>query len=287
MSVTGAPLERHWHIDGLDLYGLEWGEPDGHPVLALHGWQDNAASFSRLAPQLQGCRVIAIDLSGQGKSSFRSADSSYQIWDDLPQLDRLVELLGWDQFSLLGHSRGAIIATLFAAVRASRIDRLVLLDAIFPRPAAEADFVAQLASYLDQRMLASQVSLRTYPERQVAVAARAKQDFSIDAAETLASRGLSGEAGAGWYWRNDPRLRGASAVKMTTGQIQSVLNAVTAPVLLLVASEGVMKEYDFQAVLAESSINIDIEYVVGGHHFHMEPLVDEWVATIRKFLGIH
>ncbi len=38
--------------DGLTYAGLEWGDPDGYPILALHGWLDNALSFSVLAPFL-------------------------------------------------------------------------------------------------------------------------------------------------------------------------------------------------------------------------------------------
>ena len=36
--------------DGLTYAGLEWGDPDDYPILALHGWLDNALSFSVLAP---------------------------------------------------------------------------------------------------------------------------------------------------------------------------------------------------------------------------------------------
>ena len=49
--------------DGLRYTGLEWGPQDGVPIMALHGWLDNALSFSVVAPQLAGYRVIALDLS--------------------------------------------------------------------------------------------------------------------------------------------------------------------------------------------------------------------------------
>jgi hypothetical protein len=37
-------------------------------VIALHGWLDNANSFARLAPQLKGLRIVALDLAGHGYS---------------------------------------------------------------------------------------------------------------------------------------------------------------------------------------------------------------------------
>ena len=46
------------------LRGLRWGRPGNTPILALHGWLDNAASFSRLAPLLLDVDVVAIDLPG-------------------------------------------------------------------------------------------------------------------------------------------------------------------------------------------------------------------------------
>ncbi len=65
--------------DGLTYAGIEWGEPDGYPILALHGWLDNALSFSVLAPFLSEYRLIALDLSGQGLSDHRSLDATYHI----------------------------------------------------------------------------------------------------------------------------------------------------------------------------------------------------------------
>ena len=114
------------------LSALRLGNPAGRKVLALHGWLDNAASFAYLAPLLAGYHVVALDLTGHGLSARRSADASYHIWDDLPEILGVLEVLGWDRFDLMGHSRGAIISTLLASAFPERVQHLVLLDAVMP-----------------------------------------------------------------------------------------------------------------------------------------------------------
>ena len=100
--------------DGLSYAGLEWGDPNGYPIVALHGWLDNALSFSVMAPFLCKYRLIALDLSGQGLSDHRSSDATYHIWDDVPQLLSVIASLGLDELVVMGHSRGAAIAVLLA-----------------------------------------------------------------------------------------------------------------------------------------------------------------------------
>ena len=88
-----APREIALSADGLRYAGLEWGNPGGYPILALHGWLDNALSFASLAPLLTDYRMIALDLSGQGLSDHRSPDATYHIWDDIPQLLSIIKQL--------------------------------------------------------------------------------------------------------------------------------------------------------------------------------------------------
>ena len=59
MTADGFPTERQLDINGLNYALRCWGDADHPPILAVHGWLDNAASFDVIAPRL------ARDHSGQ------------------------------------------------------------------------------------------------------------------------------------------------------------------------------------------------------------------------------
>ena len=77
---------RTFESNGVQLAAKEWGTPEGKPVIALHGWLDNANSFDKMLPFLEGMHVIAVDMAGHSQSGFRSADSGYDIWHDVSSL---------------------------------------------------------------------------------------------------------------------------------------------------------------------------------------------------------
>ena len=281
--TTREPEHRHWHVNALEVAGLSWGDPGARPVLALHGWLDNAASFSMLAPLLPDHHVVAVDLTGQGQSDWRSANGTYQIWDDLPELLGILYALGWEEFDLIGHSRGAIIATLLAATLPERVGRLVLLDAITPAPVEEAAFADQLRRFLEDKQRLQNRQNRVYPTIEEAVASRRQRGLSAAAAKVLAERNLRPCAG-GFTWTTDPRLQGASAVKLTAGQIQAVLERLAMPTLLLLAEEGIGHASEAADLARRHVRDLEVASIAGGHHFHMEQGVTELAGRIRRFL---
>lgn len=277
------PRSLSWMVNGLRLEGLCWGDATGRPLLCLHGWLDNAASFSLLAPLLEGYHVVAVDLTGHGRSSRRSADAGYQVWDDLPELDGLVAQLGWDQFNLMGHSRGAVIGSLFASTRPQRIRRLVLLDAVMPRPVAEAAFPVQMARFMaDKKRLLNRDS-RVFVSFAEAVRTREDTGLTEQAARLLVERNLKACAG-GYTWTIDPRLQGASAVKLTGGQIRAVLEKLTMPTLLLLAAETYVTRPELAADARRYVAQLTVEAVEGGHHFHMEAGAAHVARRVMEFL---
>jgi pimeloyl-ACP methyl ester carboxylesterase len=284
LGVHRPAIPLQWRVNGLELAGLSWGKATEKPVLALHGWLDNAASFARLAPLLTGYHVVAPDLTGHGRSARRSADASYQIWDDLPELLGIIDILRWDVFDLVGHSRGAIIATLLASAFPERVRRLVLLDAVAPDAVDEERFPNQLrAALLDKQHLMNK-SNRTFPTLEAAVASRATRGLSASAARLLAERNLH-ESAEGVEWMTDPRLRGASAVKMTRGQIQAVLAALRMPALLLLAKDTPVQYRDVADWALRFIEELTVLEISGGHHFHMESCAGEVASHLRTFLS--
>jgi pimeloyl-ACP methyl ester carboxylesterase len=282
MTCT-APVALRWQINGLQIAGLSWGEPGGKPLLMLHGWLDNAASFSMLAPLLADYHVVALDLTGHGLSDKRSADAGYQIWDDLPEILGVLDALGWDQFDLLGHSRGAIISTLLASTVPERVQQLVLLDALSPQPIADAEFPGQMRKFLQDKKRLLQREPRIFATLDQAVTARRERGLPQVAAQLIVERNLRA-SGNGFTWTTDARLHGASAAKLTAAQNRAVFEALTMPTLLLLADEGVGRHQEAVDAARASVGDLLVEQVVGGHHFHMEPGVDAVAERIRRFL---
>ena len=281
--MSSQPRQLQWQIDDLTIAGMVWGDESNPPLLALHGWLDNAASFALLAPLITNRQVVALDLTGHGLSDSRSPHSGYQIWEDLPQVLGVADQLGWDEFDLLGHSRGGIISTLIAAAAPTRVRKLVLLDALLPRAVEEEAFSEQLQAWLRDRARYLDKAPPRVESLDQAIKLRAAKGLSTEAASLLMQRNLKPLNDA-FTWTTDPRLFGASAVKLTATQAISVLQSIAAPVLLMMASNGYADHPELTASAEAYLTDRVIEVVEGGHHFHMEDNAHMVAQRICRFL---
>ena len=274
------------------LCGLHWrpglSASSAHapiPTLALHGWLDNAGSFSLLAPQLPNHELLAIDMPGHGLSTHRPAPGAYNLWDDLLDILALADHLGWSTFNLLGHSRGALIAVLLAATMPERVNRLALLDGIWPMPVEADQAPTVLRRYLmDQRSVAGKEQPR-YESVSDAVSVWQKASgLHREAAELLMERGLQAHSDGGFTWRSDPRLKTGSAVKLSERQSRAFLDAVQAPVLALLASRGYGAVDNIQETLDEYA-HVRYQLLAADHHLHMGPHAASIGAALDEFLA--
>ncbi len=263
-----------------------WGEPGGQPVIALHGWLDNAGSFDLIAPLLPGCEIVALDLAGHGRSGARSVDASYNLWQDVGDLLDVLEELGWQRVTLLGHSRGAAISMLFAATFPERVDRLVLLEGGLPLTGEEDGAPENLArALLDRRALRAR-SGRVFADRRQAIAERVQGFTKVTeaAAEVLAGRSLREVAG-GFQWQADQRLKGASELRFTAGHVRAFVQRVAAPVLIVFAADSPFSSRPLYRQTTALFPRAEVLTLAGGHHFHLEGAQREIAARIRAFLA--
>lgn len=258
-----------FNLRGMRYCAKAWGRADALPVLALHGWLDNAASFDKLAPHMDSCRIVALDLPGHGLSDHCPPQAHYNIWDDLPHLLMVLDALGWSQCHVLGHSRGATVGLMLAASMPDRICSLSLLDGLLPLSFGDTDPARQLGTFLRDSISRVDRPAPVYPTQDEAVRARATRGKVPESViRPVVVRALKRHP-EGWTWRNDPRLLGASAFKLGEREKHSILHAVTQPGLLFLAEHGFAKSPEIKEQ-CELCPSLKYESCPGHHHFHMD-----------------
>lgn len=278
-------VEEFIEVNGLRLAVMHWGPSDGPPVLCLHGWLDNAHSYLPLSRQLPEHRLVALELPGHGRSQHRPPGAGYHQLDWILTVVAAADVLGFDRFSLLGHSMGAGIAALTAGTCPERIERLVLLEGTGGRSHTPEQMPEDLATYLDSERQAALVR-HAHRGARFDVAVRARLAFADPlapaSAELLCQRAVV-EAPGGVMFGHDRRLQRRWLPSMSEPQLLAFLGRIACPTLLVLADQGIA--YDQAIVERRCAAIADLTRVqlIGGHHVHMD--APERVAPhLRSFL---
>lgn len=255
------------------LAARSWGDTALPPLLALHGWLDNAGSFDRLAPLLANrWHVVALDLRGHGRSTHIADGSWYHYVDYFDEILATLDHFGWSRADLLGHSLGGTLASLFAALYPERVGDLLLIEALGPLATSPPDTLAQLRRAIDQRSGFSQRRpLRVFADLADAIVARmAANDLSETAARAIVARGVTAVAN-GVVWSSDARLTLASPQRFTEAQILSMLAGIRAPTLLVLAEPATSYlSREMMEARAAQVADISVVRLSGHHHLHLE-----------------
>ena len=282
---VNQPEELEIQTSSIRLVAKCWGNPDGLPVLAFHGWLDNAATFDNLAPLLPELRILSLDLPGHGHSDHRPSGSAYYFIDMVMDVIEVADVLGLESFSLLGHSMGAGVATYLAGTLQEKIDYIILIEGIGSIVQKPEKMPEDFRESTIQWMSRSKKQLPIYPDIESAVKARHQVGGILKSSVIpLVERGLRPVNG-GYTWRSDPILKSKSRHYFTEEQAQAFIKEITAPVLLI---EGENTEKDYWYELLQKRMphvkNLQHQIVPGGHHLHLDN--PEPVATaIREFLN--
>lgn len=282
--------ELEIEIEGGTIAARAWGPPDGRPVLCLHGWLDNAASFETLVPALASRsgphRFVAIDLPGHGHSSHRAAGASYLFIDAVADVAAVRHALGWSRCVLMGHSLGAAIACCLAGAEPDRAQAVIAIEGLGPMTDDPAQAPTRLAAALEEARSKRGKQPPVHPDLEAAATrlAQGVMRLSLPAARILCARGLAAVDG-GVRWRADPRLRWQSRLRLTEPQVIAFLSAIVAPVLFVRAQEGFFfvdgepLRQRMDCIRALSTVSLP-----GTHHLHLDA-PDPVADAIAGFLA--
>lgn len=259
---------RQFDIHGINIAALEWSE-GGLPVIALHGWLDNAASFIPLAPYLDDTHLLALDLPGHGHSEHLPPACGYHLADNCRWVVAAADAMGWNKFVLLGHSMGAAAATITAAAIPERVTGLALIDGLGPMALSPEQEIERLKQLFTTEHIKHN---RPFKDRETAVKLRQRMGrfpISSEAARLIIERGME-DTGAGFVWRHDPRLKGPNTHYYDEAQAEGLLRAIETETLLISAEDGAFKDWRGFEKRKDCVSRLEHRVLPGGHHLHME-----------------
>ncbi len=277
--------ERNFNVNGLDFSAQHWPVENGIPVIALHGWLDNSASFTRLASHLKGVDLLALDLAGHGQTDHRVGFRPYHLWDDISEILQIADAMGWQKFSLLGHSRGAIIATFLAGAFPERVQQLALIEGVFTEPSDPNQAPEKLAQSINKTYALQHKPLRVFTSIDSAIKARINGLFplSLGAAEALTTRGVKAAEG-GYTWSTDQLLFAPSSISLSNEQINAFIEVVAEKSKVILAEDGLLNIFPDYIDSLKNFPALDVERLAGGHHLHMEEQAKMVADIVSDFL---
>ena len=130
--------------DGRVLSGLQWGEGAPRAVL-VHGGAQNAHTWDTVALALWPLPLLAIDLPGHGRSSWRP-DGDYGPRNNADDLAVMLDASAPDAELLVGMSLGGLTVTSVAARHPGLVRRLVVIDVT---PGVTRDKAAEVHAFIE------------------------------------------------------------------------------------------------------------------------------------------
>ena len=236
--------EQRIVANGLEHHVILW-EPDGPPpaetVLCLHGFLDVGWSWRQVAERLvaRGRRVVAFDWRGHGESAWIAPGGYYHFMDYVADLAALVEALVPGPLHLVGHSMGGTAAALHAGAFPERVEKLVLLEGLGPRPDEDAAPAERTAAWVkalrrvhgrEEKVLGS---LEEALERMRVQNPELPDELGLE----LAARSTRRVEG-GWIWAFDPLHRTRGPYPFQVERFLAHVRAITAPTLLIEGERG-------------------------------------------------
>ena len=128
MLETFVPMQIK--TSGASIHLLKGGS--GSPLLLLHGYPQTHVMWHKIAPRLaETFTVVLADLRGYGDSSKPAGEPDHANYAKRAMAQDMVEVmsqLGYEEFAVVGHDRGARVAHRMALDYAQRVKKAAVLD---------------------------------------------------------------------------------------------------------------------------------------------------------------
>lgn len=236
------------NFKGIDYFlfaAKAWGDVLNLPVLCIHGFTDNAATFDHLIPFLpSGFYYVSLDLPSHGCSSIYPPGVILDFFSCLREIRRVLVQLKWTKCILLSHSVGSHFCLFLASLYPELVIKVIVID-FFPfLVLTDGDDICDRLRYIFQRSFVSEEKnfaavrnnkmnenlCKQFEEKHLTISKKSEL--------TLLQRVIIKKNGENNMICSDNRIGLLLFPLMTLDFHISVLNHIKSPVLLIVTSES-------------------------------------------------
>lgn len=263
--------------------GKWWGNTNEQPVLALHGWQDNAGTYDRLLELLPGSTpVLALDLPGHGFSSHYHDGMLYHFSSFLIVIRRVLNYYNWRRkLTIIGHSGGGVIAFVFASMYSELVNTLITLDAVKPITLKDPHSIPKLGRRIDTIIAKSKRKLGDNPKYSLDEIHNrwlesTKGSLTVEDVEILSKRGVQLDLESGQYYlTRDPKLKLNVLQHFDEYQYLEMANSIKSNFLAIkfndsrFVKESLTNSQMFVKAVSQTATSFKLVSVEGDHHAHL------------------
>ena len=265
---------------GLRIHYKEMGNPEGEPIIFLHGNSSSLHTWEPLAERLgQTYRVIAYSQPGHGLTG-PAEDDDYSADGMMRALDAVADAAEVDQFILGGNSMGGWIAWRYALENPDRVKALILIDAAgAPKPETEEDPPSNIGFRLLRSPIGRYLMQRITPRSIVEKSIR----------ESVSNQEIVDDAYIDRHWEllRMPGNRHAAALRSIVDREPETaerLSDIKAPTLIIWGAEDTLI-YPSAAQVFHRRIPKSEMFILNGvGHVPMEEAPDLTAEAIKGFL---
>jgi pimeloyl-ACP methyl ester carboxylesterase len=235
-------------------------------VIALHGWFGDRTSYRPLMRWIDPLSFTYALMDQRGYGDSRAADGAFTVEEVADDAIALADSLGWDNFSVIGHSMGGKVAQRLVA---DAPDRIASLVGVSPVPACGAgmddDVFAFFAGARDDAGVRRAIIARTTGGRLPAAWLDAAVRYSLECCT--------------------PDAFGRYLPSWSRGDFHDEIRDAATPALFIVGEHDPELGADtMRRTVLQWFRNADLVSLANAGHYAMDETPLDLVATIEQFL---
>jgi 3-oxoadipate enol-lactonase len=167
-NTVGNSIKGIVAADAINTYYEDHGDAKSYPLVLIHPVGGNVLIWHHEIPLLlkNGFRVIAYEIRGHYRTNMGRV-GAYAMQDLVNDLHQLLKHLNIKRCSIIGHSIGGIIASMYAAQHPESVDAIILINSSpkkFEEKDLEKHFKTREVAITQGIKALAEYKLRSYDE---------------------------------------------------------------------------------------------------------------------------